>query len=41
MRGRELSLVLGDSPEVWDGVGGGREAQEEGSTCLPVTDSGG
>ena len=27
----ELSLELGDNLEEWDGVGGGREVQEEGT----------
>ena len=35
----ELSLVLGDHLEVWDGVGGGREVQEGGDKCIPMADS--
>ena len=33
------SLVLWADLEGWDGVGGGREVQEGGDTCIPVTDS--
>ena len=36
---RELSLVLYDNLEGWDGVGGGREVQEGRGTCIPVVDS--
>ena len=28
-----------DHLEGWDGVGSGREFQEEGGTCIPVADS--
>ena len=31
--------VLCDSPEGWDGVGGGREFQEGGYICTPMADS--
>ena len=34
---RELSLGLCNNLEAgWDGVGGGREVQEEGDTCKPI-----
>ena len=33
---RELRLVLCDNLESWDGVGGRKEVQEGGSTCLPM-----
>ena len=32
--------MLCDNPEGWDGVGSGKEVQEEGNTCLPMTGSG-
>ena len=35
---REPSLVLRDSLEGWDVVGGGREVQEEWDMCIPVAD---
>ena len=28
-----------DNPGGWDGLGGGREAQEGGAMCIPMTDS--
>ena len=28
-----------DNLEGWDGVGGGREVQEGGDICIPMTDS--
>ena len=31
--------MLCDNPEEWDGVGGVREVQEEGDTCIPMADS--
>ena len=31
--------ALCDNLEGWDGVGGGREFQEEGDICTPVADS--
>ena len=31
--------MLCDSPEGWDGVGGGREFQEGGYICTPMADS--
>ena len=31
--------MLRDDLEGWDGVGGGREFQEAGGMCIPVTDS--
>ena len=31
--------MLFDNLEVWDGVGSGREVQEEGDICIPVSDS--
>ena len=36
---REPRLVLRDSLEGWDVVGGGREVQEEWDMCMPVADS--
>ena len=30
--------MLCDNLEGWDGVGGGREAQEGGDICMPVAD---
>ena len=36
---RKLKLMLCDSPEGWDGVGGGREVQEGGDRCIPMADS--
>ena len=39
IRHRELSLVLCDSLERQDAVGGGREVQEGGCICMLVTDS--
>ena len=36
---RNPKLVLCDNLEGWDGVGGGRAAQEGGDTCIPMTDS--
>ena len=36
---RELKLGFCDNLEVWDGVGGGREVQEGGDTCIPLADS--
>lgn len=35
----ELSLMLCDNLEGWDGVGGGGEAPEGGDTCIPMADS--
>ena len=32
------NLVLSDSLEGWDGVGGGREVQEGGDIRLPIAD---
>ena len=32
-------LVLCDNAERWDGVGGGREIQDGGDICIPVSDS--
>ena len=31
---RELKWVLCDNLEVWDGVGGGREAHNGGDICI-------
>ena len=31
--------VLCENLEVWDGVWGGKEVQEEGDLCIPVADS--
>ena len=31
--------MLCHSLEGWDGVGGGREVQEGGDVCIPMTDS--
>ena len=31
---RERNLVLCDNLEGWDGVGGGKEMQEEGDMCM-------
>ena len=31
--------MLCDNLEGWDGVGDGREGQEEGDICIPVADS--
>jgi len=36
---RELTPVLCDNTEGWDGVGDGREVQEGGDICKPVADS--
>ena len=36
---RELKLGLCDNLEGWDGAGDGREAQEGGDTCIPMSDS--
>ena len=36
---KELNPVLCDSLEGWDGVGGGRGAQEGGDICIAVADS--
>ena len=33
------NLVLCDNLQEWDGVGGRREAQEGGDTCIPMADS--
>ena len=33
---RELRLVLCDNLEGWDGVGGRKEIQERGNTCIPM-----
>ena len=35
----ELKLVLPDNLEWWSGVGGGREVQEGGDTCISKDDS--
>ena len=32
-------VVLYENLERWDGVGAGREVQEGGDICIPVTDS--
>ena len=39
MKLSELSLVLCDNSELWGEVGGGRQVQEGGDTCMPVADS--
>ena len=31
--------MLYDNLEVWDGVGGGREVQEEGDIGIPIVES--
>ena len=31
--------MLCDNLEVWDGVGDGREVQERGDICVPMTGS--
>ena len=31
--------VLCDNLEGWDGMGDGREVQEEGNICIPTADS--
>ena len=33
------NLVLSDTREEWDRVGGGREVQEGGDMCIPMADS--
>jgi len=33
------NLVFCDNLEGWDGVGGGREVQKGGNTCIPMADS--
>ena len=38
MQGAQTHCAI-DNLEGWDGVGGGREAQEGGAICLPVADS--
>ena len=35
----ELSLMLCDNLEGWDGVGGGREAPKGRDMCIPMADS--
>ena len=35
----ELRLVLSDSLEGWDGVGGGKEVRVGGDMCIPMTNS--
>ena len=35
----EPKAVLCDNLKGWDGVGGGREFQEEGDICIPMADS--
>ena len=37
---RELSSVICDALDEWDGSGGGREAQEGGNRCIHIADSG-
>ena len=32
-------MRLCDNLEVWDGVGGGREAQEGGDICILIADT--
>ena len=39
LQNRELSLVLCDNLEGWDGVGNGREVQEGKDICIPMADS--
>ena len=39
VRHREVSPVLCDNLERWDGVGDGREIQEGGDGCMRVADS--
>ena len=39
MRLRELKLVLCDNLDGRDRVGGGREDQEGGDVCIPMSDS--
>ena len=36
---RELKLLSDDSLVGWDGVGSGREVQEEGDICIAMVDS--
>ena len=36
---RELSSVLCDDLDGWDGGGGGREVQEGGDICIHIADS--
>ena len=38
-RHREFKPVLFDNLEGWDGVGSGREVQEEGDMYIPMADS--
>ena len=35
----ELKPTICNNLEEWDGVGGGREAQEGGDICTPMADS--
>ena len=35
----ELDPAICDNLDEWDGVGGGREAQEGGDICTPMADS--
>ena len=35
----ELNLVLRNILEKWDGVGGGKEVQKGGDTCILIIDS--
>ena len=39
VRFRELKQGLCTKLKVWDGVGNGREVQEEGDICIPMADS--
>ena len=36
---REHKPRLCDNLEAWDRAGGGREAEDGGGTCMPVSDS--
>ena len=36
---RSSNPMFCDNLEGWDGVGGVRETQEGGDTCIPMTDS--
>ena len=35
---KELKLGFSDNLEAWEGVGSGKEAQEGGDICVPMTD---
>ena len=36
---KKKKILLCDNLEGWDGVGDGKEVQEGGDICIPMTDS--